>query len=99
MVERRDAYGAGLLPLDSEGLRECAVAREDEVEGLGVMLESAIDSLDLGIALISDFVAIGAEWSEVGGEGGVGVSETVEAVDLVGGVAIVGEEVDVAGER
>lgn len=62
------------------------------------MLESAIDSIDLGIALSTGFGGAGAEWSEVGGEGGVGVSETVEEADFVGGVAMVGEEVDVASE-
>lgn len=82
----------------TDGLRECAVVCEDEVRGLGVMLESAIDSLDLGTPLSIVFEGAGAEWSEVGGEGGVGVSETVEEADFVGGVAMVGEEVDVASE-
>ena len=36
--------------------------------------------------------------SEDGGEGGVGVSETVDEADFVGGVAIVGEDVVVVGE-
>lgn len=61
-------------------------------------LESAIDSLDLGRALSTGFEGTGAECSEVGGEGGVGVSETVEEADFVGGVAMVGEEVDVVSE-
>lgn len=39
-----------------------------------------------------------AERSDIGGEGGVGASDTVDEVDFVGGVAIVGEEVVVAGD-
>ncbi len=62
------------------------------------MLESAIDSLDLGMTLSTGFEGAGVDWSEVGGEGGVGDSETVEEADFVGGVAMVGEEVDVASE-
>ena len=42
--------------------------------------------------------AVGIDLSEVGGEGGVGVSETFEDSDFVGGVASVGEEADVVGE-
>lgn len=80
---------------EMDGLRECAVVLEDDVDGLGVRMESAIDGLDPGIALISGFEA---ELSEFGGEGGVGVSETVDEADFVGGVAMVGEEVDVACE-
>lgn len=56
------------------------------------MLASAIDSLDLG-AGIAGAATAGTEWSDVGGDGGVGVSDTVEDADLVGGVATVGEEV------
>ena len=74
------------------------MARADEVGGFGVMLEPAVDGLDLGTAVTSDFEGTGIEWSEVGGEGGVGVSETVEEADFVGGVAMVGEEADVVGE-
>lgn len=36
--------------------------------------------------------------SDDGGEGGVGVSETVDEADLVGGVAVVGEDAVVVGE-
>ena len=81
-----------------DGSRECAVSRDDEVEGLGVVLEPAIDSLDLGKVLVFVSWFTGADRSELGGEGGVGVSEIVEEADLVGGVATVGEEVDVVGE-
>lgn len=43
-------------------------------------------------------VGAGSDLSDVGGEGGVCVSEFIEDVDFVGGVAIVGEEAVVAGE-
>ena len=37
-------------------------------------------------------IEAGSELSDVGGDGGVCVSEAVEETDLVGGVAIVGED-------
>ena len=40
----------------------------------------------------------GTDGSDEGGEGGVGVSETVDEADFVGGVAIIGEDVVVVGE-
>ncbi len=64
----------------------------DEYCGRGVMLESATDSLDLGTG-IAGVATGGTERSDVGGDGGVGVSDTVEDVDLVGGVATVGEDI------
>ena len=44
------------------------------------------------------FELAGIEVSETGGDGGVGASEAVDEADFVGGVAIVGEDVVVAGE-
>ena len=61
-------------------------------------LESPVEILGLGIFLAGVLRVVGSEWSEVGGEGGVGVSETVDEVDFVGGVVTVGDEVLVAGE-
>ena len=40
----------------------------------------------------------GIDFSDVGGDGGVNASETSEEADLVGGVAMVGDEVEVVGE-
>ena len=40
----------------------------------------------------------GIDLSHTGGEGGVGASEALDEADLVGGVAIVGDEVVVVGE-
>lgn len=56
-----------------------------------MVFESDIESRDFGSGIEGVFVG-GREWSDVGGEGGVGVSETFDEVDLVGGVAIVGDE-------
>ena len=39
------------------------------------------------------------ELSEFGGDGGVWVSDALEETDFVGGVALVGEEVEVVGEN
>ena len=62
------------------------------------MLESAIESLDLENEVAGVIAVVGSDFSETGGDGGVGVSETVDEVDLVGGVAIVGEDAVVVGE-
>lgn len=43
-------------------------------------------------------VALAIDFSDVGGDGGVRVSETSEEADFVGGVAMVGEELDVVGD-
>jgi hypothetical protein len=67
------------------------------VAGFGVVLESPDGSFSL---LFGWFIGVftdlaGSERSDIGGDGGVGVSETVSAVetDLVsGGVVIMGEE-------
>lgn len=70
----------------------------DEYSGRGVVFESDIESLDFGIG-IAGAGAAGTERSDVGGDGGVGVSETVEEADFVGGVAMVGEDMVVGSER
>lgn len=81
-----------------EAARECRIVWVEYVEGRGVTLESAADILGLGNLLAGVLRDGGIERSEVGGEGGVGVSETVDEVDFVGGVATVGDEVLVVGE-
>jgi hypothetical protein len=74
------------------------------VLGFGVVLESPEGSLSLLAGGFPGVLAIGladAEASEIGGDGGVGVSETVSLVeiDLVsGGVVIIGEEAVETGE-
>ena len=62
-----------------------------ECWGRGVVFVSEIESRDFGSG-IDGVTAIGSECSELGGDGGVGVSETVDEADFVGGVAIVGDE-------
>ena len=68
------------------------------VAGLGVVLESPDGSLSLLLGWLMGVLATGfvvAEASDIGGDGGVGVSETVSTVetDLVsGGVLIIGDE-------
>ena len=57
-----------------------------------------MESRDLGKAFGAAELAAGIERSEVGGDGGVGASETVEDADLVGGVGMVGEDVEVVWE-
>ena len=53
---------------------------EFESEGLGLLVCAGVE------------IGASCELSEVGGEGGVCVSEAVEETDFVGGVAIVGED-------
>lgn len=64
-----------------------------------MVFESAIESLDLAIGRAGVTAAPVLDLSDVGGDGGVNASETSEEADFVGGVAIVGEEVEVVGER
>lgn len=72
--------------------------------GFGVVLESPEGSLYLLGGLDGVFKRLDlrlAEASDMGGEGGVGVSETVSAVDtdlVSGGVVIIGEEAIDIGE-
>ena len=61
------------------------------------MLWSDIESLDLAIGRPGVFGIAGMDFSDVGGEGGVNASDTSDDADFVGGVAIVGEELDVLG--
>lgn len=57
-----------------------------------------IERRDLGIGRPGVVAAIGSDVSDVGGDGGVGVSETTDEADFVRGVATVGEDVVVVGE-
>lgn len=95
---RTELGGATVGPLDvrnvPEGIR---------VIGFGVVLESPEGSFSLlagrFIGVFIDCAVV--EASEIGGDGGVGVSETVSLVeiDLVsGGVVIIGDEAVEAGE-
>jgi hypothetical protein len=75
----------------------------NRVEGLGVVLESPEGSFNLLFGGFIGVLAIGlvvAEASDIGGDGGVGVSDTVSVeTDFVsGGVVIIGEEVVDVGE-
>jgi len=79
-----------------EGPRECLGGR-DERSGRGVNFDPVIDILDFTIGT-EGIITWGADLSDVGGDGGVGVSDTVEDADFVIGVAIVGEEFDVVGD-
>ena len=62
------------------------------------MLESAIESLDFATGSEGVVMVAGTDFSDTGGDGGVSVSDTSEEADFVGGVAIVGDEVDVVGD-
>lgn len=97
VVLRGNEGVAWLEAIEPDGPREYLEIL-DEYCGRGVVLESAIDALDFG-TWIAGAPTAGTEWSDVGGEGGVGVSDMVEEADLVGGVATVGEEVVVGCDR
>lgn len=81
-----------------EGRRKCLGVRNVRFAGFGVVFGSVVDGLAScdGTALILSFALV--DLSEVGGEGGVAVSDTVEDADFVGGVAMVGDELEVVGE-
>lgn len=91
----------GIVPLD------CRIGREvvDETrDGFGVVLESAegIRVLEIGFIGVRIAVVCLVDVSEMGGDVGVGVSDTVSMVetDLVsGGVVTMGEEATEFGER
>ena len=94
-VVRRGTRGVLSVLTGIDGRLDCL----GKVNGLGVTLESAAGSLDLrndgaGVVLVAEL-----DLSDVGGEGGVWVSETVEDADLVGGVAIPGEDAVVVGDN
>ena len=81
-----------------EGPRECLGMRDGNCEGRGVVSALLMDTRDFVICKAGVVEFIGIDLSDVGGDGGVGVSEALEDSDLVGGVAIVGDEADVVGE-
>ena len=62
------------------------------------MFVSVIESRDFGSAFGKRAEVAGRELSEFGGEGGVGASDMVDEADFVGGVGMVGEEVEVLRE-
>ena len=82
----------------TDGPRECLGIREDTCDARGVVSALLIEMRDFVICRAGVVAATGIDLSEVGGEGGVGVSETFEDSDFVGGVVTVGEEADVVGE-
>ena len=61
-------------------------------------MDSEMDTLGLGI--LGDVKALGALTNDSGkdGDGGVTASDATEDADFVGGVAIVGDDSEVAGE-
>lgn len=100
-VVRRACEGVRLLFNARDGPRVCLGGREVLVGyvGRGVVFESASESLDFAIGRAGVLAAGGMSFSDVGGDGGVRVSDTSEDTDFVGGVAIVGEEFDVVGDN
>lgn len=99
-MDRRGIDGVPALFIALEGTRVCLGGCEVLVgyNGRGVVFESAFESLDFTIGRAGVAVAGGIDLSDVGGDGGVSVSETSEEADLVGGVAMVGEEFEVVGD-
>lgn len=63
-----------------------------------MVFESAIESLDFATGSAGVVAIVGTDFSDTGGDGGVRVSDTSEDADFVGGVAMVGDEVDVVGD-
>lgn len=66
--------------------------------GRGVVVASVIESRDLATGRAGVWGITDNDVSDVGGDGGVGVSDTVDEADLVGGVATVGDDAVVVGE-
>ena len=97
---RRGIYGLLSLFIDIEGPLECICigGRDKMLAGLGVVFASMVSSSDFASGKAIALLDIELELSEAGGDGGVGVSDTIDEADFVGGVAIVGEEFDVAGD-
>jgi hypothetical protein len=99
VVVRRGIEGVERILLRGmDGRRECREVRDNCVIGRAVLVELVMESRDLetGTAGVPDMT--GNDVSDVGGEGGVGVSETIDEADLVGGVAMVGDDAVVVGE-
>ena len=94
-VVRRGTRGVLSVLTGIDGRLDCL----GKVIGLGVTLESAAGSLDLSNDGAGVVLAAELDLSDVGGEGGVWVSETVEDADLVGGVAIPGDDAVVVGDN
>ena len=90
---RTELVGAGAGPLELRRFEDAYRA-----DGFGVVLESPEGSFSLLFGGFAGVFATGladAEASDIGGEGGVGVSETVSFVDtdfVSGGVVIIGDE-------
>lgn len=64
-----------------------------------MIFEFVMESRDFGIGIAAAPEGIELDGSDVGGDGGVSVSETADDADFAGGVAIVGEDaVVVVGE-
>lgn len=106
--------GVAFLPRDAAVLR---TGTDGPCEDLKFALEGTRDGLGLGVILfllertlrlLGGFDGVlrmlrlnGADASDIGGEGGVGVSETVSAVEtdfVSGGVVIIGEDAVELGE-
>lgn len=82
-----------------EGPRECLGGREEKFEERAAAPEPVIESRDFEAETVETPGGTEFDGSDVGGDGGVGVSETVDDADFAGGVAIVGEDaVVVVGE-
>lgn len=58
-----------------------------------------MESLDFDTGNAGVLMVVGTDFSDTGGEGGVSVSDTSEDADFVGGVAMVGDEVDVVSDN
>jgi hypothetical protein len=91
--------GVGPGPMELRRLEEML-----RTEGLGVVLELPEGSFNLllgGLIGVFETGRVVAEASDIGGEGGVGVSETACIVDndrISGGVVIIGDEAVETGE-
>ena len=96
---RTELVGVGAGPLELRRLDDAYLA-----EGLGVVLESPDGSFILLFGWLIGVFTIRLAFvdaSDIGGEGGVGVSETVSVVEIdfvSGGVVIIGDEAVEVGE-
>ncbi len=81
----------------TDGARECCDARALYVDGRGVVLLVVMESLLFGMPGVVNGFGAGADFSEMGGDGGVGVSDKPdEDAVLAGGVSNDGEDVVVS---